>query len=603
MRGPAAARGGPARARRARPGRAPAAGDADPEPRRRLRHRGTRPGRARRRAGQVRQRGAAQGGAGRSRRMDREGRAAVRRGSRGPPRRRALAPPLGRLRAVGLAGRRARRHRGTARGGQRAAAGDARGASWPGHHRGTAARGGRRARTLVAVRRAAGRGRRAGRGRGGARGARRGAGRGQPAGGARAGQRAAGGAGRPVARRVRRTRREGRAAGGARRRTRCRAARLGEAAAPGRAGRQGAGRQPGAVPGDRRGRHPAAVAAGQLRPGAGGRAVHRAGRAAAAARGPLAPASRGPGQFRSPPAGAAAHRARLGARRRRGRLCHLLPAPRRDPGGRRRCAQAVPGRRTDRRPAAAARRPRARRGAGHPVVAASARHRRDVPGADPQDRRLTVAEQPRGTISPRAPGSSPSVIHRSIRNIRQTADQCDERSHLWTGANISAPDMAGLGHGRADQPQHPVRRLRPPGGGGQGCPGRRLAPRRRHGQPLRPQPHARRAGGGVPGPCDGHPAGLPPDDRGPRPLGPPVRGGGRLVRHLPRGGGRRPGASRPRDPRQGRARLHGAQAGDAHRAVRGPAAGTRHAAHHDRRAGLRRPGLPRHHAAEDPSHP
>ncbi len=47
--------------------------------------------------------------AARSRRLDRAGRAALRRGPRGPSRRRALASPLGRLRAVGLARRRPRR--------------------------------------------------------------------------------------------------------------------------------------------------------------------------------------------------------------------------------------------------------------------------------------------------------------------------------------------------------------------------------------------------------------------------------------------------------------------------------------------------------------
>ncbi len=48
-----------------------------------------------------------------------------------------------------------------------------------------------------------------------------------------------------------------------------------------------------------------------------------------------------------------------------------------------------------------------------------------------------------------------------------------------------------------------------------------------------------------------------------------------------------PRCASPRDPGQGRARLHGAQARDADRAVRGPAPRAGHAAGHDGRAGLR----------------
>ena len=84
---------------------------------------------------------------------------------------------------------------------------------------------------------------------------------------------------------------------------------------------------------------------------------------------------------------------------------------------------------------------------------------------------------------------------------------------------------------------------------------------------------------------------------------PAVRRGGGLVRHLPRRGGRRARPARPGDPGQGRPRLHGAEARDAHRAVRGPAPRARHAADHDGRARLRRAGLPRHHAPQDSPHP
>ena len=49
--------------------------------------------------------------------------------------------------------------------------------------------------------------------------------------------------------------------------------------------------------------------------------------------------------------------------------------------------------------------------------------------------------------------------------------------------------------------------------------------------------------------------------------------------------------------------VHGAEARDADRAVRGPAPRAGHAADHDGGAGLRRAGVPRHHAAQDPPHP
>ncbi len=158
-----------------------------------------------------------------------------------------------------------------------------------GHHRGTAARGRRRTRALVAVRRAARRGRRARRGRGRARGAGRRRGRGQPAGRPRAGERPARRARREVARRMRRAGRQGGAAGRTRRRARGHAARLREQ--PHRAGlvAKALAGNPGpyqviAADGTRppwRPRH--------LRPGAGGRAVHRSGRPPPPPRGPLAP--------------------------------------------------------------------------------------------------------------------------------------------------------------------------------------------------------------------------------------------------------------------------------------------------------------------------
>ena len=134
--------------------RAPAARDPDPDARRGVRERRAGAGGARRRAGEVRQRRAAQDRAGRPGRLAGAGRAALRRGRRGPSRRRALASALGRLRAVGLARRRARRDRGPAGGRQRAARGDAGRPARPVHRRGAARRAGR------GVRRCRGAGRR-----------------------------------------------------------------------------------------------------------------------------------------------------------------------------------------------------------------------------------------------------------------------------------------------------------------------------------------------------------------------------------------------------------------------------------------------------------
>ncbi len=75
------------------------------------------------------------------------------------------------------------------------------------------------------------------------------------------------------------------------------------------------------------------------------------------------------------------------------------------------------------------------------------------------------------------------------------------------------------------------------------------------------------------------------------------------VGHLPRRGGRGPGAAGARDPGQGRAGEHGAQAGHRRRPLRGPAPRARHAAADDRRARVRRPEVPRPGAAQDPPRP
>ena len=95
-----------------------------------------------------------------------------------------------------------------------------------------------------------------------------------------------------------------------------------------------------------------------------------------------------------------------------------------------------------------------------------------------------------------------------------------------------------------------------------------------------------------------------PDDRGRRPLGAGLRRGRRAAAS--------PSTSRPRRRRCGwpaTLRAHGARAGMAlrpghpGRAVRRPAARARHAAADDGRARLRRPGVPRPGAAEDPRPP
>ena len=181
------------------------------------------------------------------RRLAGAGGAALRRGPRGPSRRRALASPLGRLRAVGLPRRRPGRHRGPAGGRQRAARGHPGRPAGPVHRaRNCSVRwmrtrrcrdagrrtpcGSPRAASPVRRRRPGGPG--------------RGAGRGQPARRARRSPTPRWtGRDRALAGRLRRTGRQGRAARGARRRARGDPARLREAAAPGAA--WSPGRSPG----------------------------------------------------------------------------------------------------------------------------------------------------------------------------------------------------------------------------------------------------------------------------------------------------------------------------------------------------------------------
>jgi 16S rRNA (cytosine967-C5)-methyltransferase len=79
--------------------------------------------------------------------------------------------------------------------------------------------------------------------------------------------------------------------------------------------------------------HRAALASRRVRPRPAGRAVHRAGRAAAPSRGPLAAGPGGGGRAGPGPARAAAPRPGVGAARGSGGLRHLLPAPGRDAGG------------------------------------------------------------------------------------------------------------------------------------------------------------------------------------------------------------------------------------------------------------------------------
>ncbi len=281
-------------------------------------------------------------------------------------------------------------HRGAAGGRQRAARGHPRRPARAGHRRGAARRarrGGRAARPLVAVRRAAGRGRRA---RAPSTPYARAAPGVQDEGSQLVALALANapldGPDQRVAGRLRRARRQGRAARRARRRARGRAARRREAAAPGAARREGAGRQS-------RARTRSSPPTARAR--RGGRAPSTGcwwtcpctglGRAAAPARGALAAPARGPGRLRAAPARAAAHGA--------GRRCASAassatpPARRTSPRPARSsttCSSSTaPRAELHRRPAPAAGRTGAGRRARRPAVAASARHRRDVPGAAP----------------------------------------------------------------------------------------------------------------------------------------------------------------------------------------------------------------------------
>ena len=274
-------------------------GHAHPHARRRLRQRRAGPGGARRRAGQVRQRRAAQ---------DRRSTTSTA-GWSGSPRPttrtpRTTSPSCTRIRA-GSSPRCGTPSAAAAPGSRtcwRPTTSGPRSPSSPGPAgppptNCSTPGGGRAAGPLVAVRRAARRGRRARRHRRRTGGPGRRAGRGQPArrarprqrarstGPTRAGSTAAPGPGGKAALLAALAAERGAVA-----------ARLREAAAPGPAGRAGAGRQPRPVPGHRRRRHPAAVAARHLRPGADGRAVHRPRRAAPPPRGPLAAPPRGPGR-------------------------------------------------------------------------------------------------------------------------------------------------------------------------------------------------------------------------------------------------------------------------------------------------------------------
>ena len=276
--------------------------------------------------------------AARPRRLAGAGRPAVRRGRRGPPRRRALASAVDRLRAVGRAGRRPRRDRGPAGGRQRAARGDARRPARPLHHRRAARRAGRGVRRCPA------------------------AGRRTPCGWPRAASPApsrpygTGGAGvqdegsqlvaialanapldGPDARWL-----DGCAGPGGK------AALLAALAAERGASLLASEKQPHrarlverALAGNP-GPYQVIAAdgtrppwrAGLLRPGARRRPVHGPRRAAPPSRGPLAAAPRGPGGLRAAPTRAAARGVEGRTGRGSGRLRDLLAAPRRDPGGR-----------------------------------------------------------------------------------------------------------------------------------------------------------------------------------------------------------------------------------------------------------------------------
>ena len=178
-----------------------------------------------------------------------------------------------------------------------------------------------------------------------------------------------------------------------------------------------------------------------------------------------------------------------------------------------------------------------------------------------------------------------------------------ESPHADTGGYGGSPPGREQ-HGRSDLAQHPVRRLRPARRRGEGRRGsRRLASRRRDGQPFRPEPYPRPAGrAGAAQAC--HAAHrLPPDDRGPRPVCPRLRGGGRWQRDHPRGSREGPGADAAGHPGRRGALRPRRQPRHRHPALRRPARRGRHGAADDGGARLRRPEVPRHRAAEDPPYP
>ena len=159
----------------------------------------------------------------------------------------------------------------------------------------------------------------------------------------------------------------------------------------------------------------ARVAGRRVRPGARRRAVHRARSAAATAGGALA----APPEDVPALAAAAARPARRGAGRgaagRRGRLRHLLAAPRRDrtvvvtP-----CCEP-PASRAARRASAAAGRARPRRRPARAAVAAPARHRRDVPRpAAPRGRSRAV---PLARLAAMGVQISPSILSADFADL------------------------------------------------------------------------------------------------------------------------------------------------------------------------------------------
>ena len=321
-----------AAARRPAPGRLPAAAHPGAAARRGRHDRRARPGgrglplrrfRQRRAAPDRRARRGGLGGAARARPEGGRGRPRGA-GPRAPAMGRAgVRRRPGRTRGGG-ARRRARRGRRPPVGAPaRPARRDHRRGAGPGHRR--------RARAVLALRRAPRTGQRRHRGaRRRPRGARGGAGRGQPARGAGADPRAGRRRRAPLARPLRRARRQVRAAGRARRpggrhagRRRTRRAPRG-ARAPGR--RRAAGHRA------RRGRPHGAAARRRLRPGAGRRPVHRPGRPAAAARGAVAAPAGGRGRAVAAAARAARRGAAARAPGRRGGLRHLLAAPGGDRG-------------------------------------------------------------------------------------------------------------------------------------------------------------------------------------------------------------------------------------------------------------------------------